>query len=162
MRIKNQLKIGILLLSFFLAQTIVGQYKIPEKPKVQTSVYDYINLLSKNEKNTLERKLIRYSDSTSTQIVLAIINSTEGEDIGFLGANWLTEWGIGQKGKDNGVLVLLARKDRKIYINTGYGVEGLLTDFISSKIVNEIIIPEFKMDNYYNGLNKVQMLFLKL
>ncbi len=57
-----------------------AQYQIPEKPKLQTSVYDYINLLPEGQEKTLEQKLIRYSDSTSTQIVIAIIRSTEGEE----------------------------------------------------------------------------------
>lgn len=144
----------LLFVGLFLVQSVLGQFRIPDIPKNQTSVYDYVGLLSNNQKKTLERKLVRYSDSTSTQIVLAIISSTEGEDIGFLGANWLTKWGIGQKGKNNGILILLARKDRKIYINTGYGVEHLLTDYVSSKIVNEVIIPEFKRNDYYAGLNK--------
>jgi len=85
---------------FLWIQSVVGQYKIPDVPKVQTSVYDYIGLLSKGQKSNLEQKLIRYSDSTSTQIVIAIISRTEGEDVGFLAANWAQKWGIGQKGKD--------------------------------------------------------------
>ncbi len=105
-----------------------AQFQIPEKPQLETSVYDYINLLSESQKNNLEQKLIQYSDSTSTQIVMAIIRSTEGENITYLGAQWGQKWGIGQVGKDNGILVLLAKDDRKIAINTGYGVEGSLTD----------------------------------
>ena len=134
--------------------TIFAQYKIPEKPKVQTSIYDYIDLLPESQKKSLERKLIRYSDSTSTQIVIAIINSTEGEYINFLGANWLRARGIGQAEKDNGILILLARDDRKIGINTGYGIESYLTDALSKRIIENIIIPEFKKDDYYAGLDK--------
>ena len=156
MRLKNNFKFILVLFSFFAVQTIVGQYKIPAKPKdsQQTFVYGYVKLLSERDSLKLTTKLKKYSDSTSTQIVVAIISRTEGEDIGFLAANWLAKWGIGQKGKDNGVLVLLARNDRKVYISTGYGVEHLLTDYISSEIVNEIIIPEFKKDDYYAGLDK--------
>lgn len=130
-----------------------AQYTIPEKPKLQTSVYDYVDLLSENQKQRLEQKLIRYSDSTSTQIVVAIIPSTEGEDIDYLGAQWGQKWGIGQDGKDNGVLVLLARNDRRIAISTGYGVEGALTDAISRRIIQNIIIPQFKQNDYYGGLD---------
>ena len=133
--------------------SIWGQFQIPEKPEKETSVYDYINLLSAVQKNTLEQKLIRYSDSTSTQIVIAIIASTQGENITYLGAQWGQKWGIGQAGKDNGVLVLLARDDRKIAINTGYGVEGNLTDAMSRRIIENVIVPEFKTGNYYGGLN---------
>jgi uncharacterized protein len=154
MRLRNQFKIVALFLGLFVVQTTVGQYKIPNTPKTQTSVYDYINLLSKSEKNNLERKLIRYSDSTSTQIVVAIISRTEGEDVGFLATNWAHKWGIGQKGKDNGVFILVAKDDRRLSIQTGYGVEHLLTDYVATEIRTQIITPEFKKGNFYAGLDK--------
>ncbi|MGB5820877.1 MAG: TPM domain-containing protein [Saonia sp.] len=143
-------------LLLFLACCTLGsaQFKIPEKPKEQTSIYDYLNLLPNAQKSALEQKLIRYSDSTSTQIVIAIINSTEGENINFLGAQWGQEWGIGQAGKDNGILVLLAKGDRRVSINTGYGTEGSLTDAMSRRIIENVIIPEFKKGDYYAGLDK--------
>lgn len=131
-----------------------AQFTIPEKPAVQTSVYDYVNLLSKTQKEALTQKLIRYSDSTSTQIVIAVIESTEGENINYLGAQWGQQWGIGQADKDNGVLVILARGDRRIAINTGFGVEGALTDALSKRIIETVIIPEFKKGDYYAGLEK--------
>lgn len=140
----------LLLLCYLVGQ---AQFKIPEKPVEQTSVYDYIELLTQQQKNALEQKLIRYSDSTSTQIVVAIIKSTEGEDIDYLGAQWGHQWGIGQAEKDNGVLVLLARGDRRIAISTGYGVEARLTDAMSRRIIQNVIIPRFKQDDYYGGLN---------
>ncbi len=137
---------------FLLCCTLQAQFKIPEKPKEQTSVYDYIGLLSKTQKTSLEQKLVGYSDSTSTQIVIAIINSTEGENINYLGAQWGQKWGIGQANQDNGILVLLAKGDRRIAINSGYGVEGSLTDALSKRIIEKVIIPEFKKDDYYGGL----------
>lgn len=143
-----------LLIALFSVSFGWGQFSIPEKPKKQTSVYDYVNLLSASQSKALEQKLIRYSDSTSTQIVVAIIKSTEGENINFLGAQWGQKWGIGQADKDNGILVLLARNDRRIAINTGYGVEGSLTDFMSKRIIESVIIPEFKKGDYYGGLDK--------
>ncbi len=144
---------GIWLLGTGLAY---AQFEIPEKPagSGQTSVYDYIGLFPASQKTALEQKLIRYADTTSTQIVVVTIASTEGENIQYLGANWLTEWGIGQKGKDNGVLVLLARDDRRVGINTGYGVEGSLTDAMSRRIIETVMIPEFKKGDYIAGLDK--------
>jgi uncharacterized protein len=132
----------------------LAQYDIPEKPEFQTSVYDGINLLSASQKNTLEQKLVRYSDSTSTQIVIVVINSTKGEYINYLGAQWGEKWGIGNAEKDNGILILLAKDDRKIGINTGKGVEHLLTDAISKRIIDRDIIPFFKRNDYYGGLNR--------
>lgn len=115
----------LFLLGFILCfQTLFSQgYKIPEKPSLQTSLYDYVNLLSSTQKSILENKLIRYSDTTSTQIVVAIIASTEGENINYLAANWGEKWGIGDAEKDNGVFILLAKDDRKITIQSGKGVE---------------------------------------
>lgn len=144
----------VLIFSFFCTQTITAQFDIPEIPKEQTSLYDYINLLSSSEKNNLEQKLIRYSDTTSTQIVVAIIGSTKGENINYLGAQWGQKWGIGQAKEDNGVLILLAKDDRRIAINTGYGVEHLLTDAMSKRIIERDIIPYFKNNDYPGGLNR--------
>ena len=129
-------------------------YKIPETPKNQTSVYDYIGLLTPNQKTSLEGKLVRYSDTTSTQIVVVIIPSTEGENINYLAANWGEKWGIGDAKKDNGILLLLAKNDRKIAIQAGRGTEHLLTDFLAKRIIERIITPEFKKGDYYSGLNK--------
>lgn len=145
---------GSLLLIFFGCTTLWGQFEIPEKPALQTSVYDYVNLLSDQQKVTLSQKLVRYSDSTSTQIVITIIASTKGENINYLGAQWGQEWGIGQKGKDNGILIILAKDDRRVAINTGYGVEAILTDALSKRIIENSIMPEFRTGDYYAGLNK--------
>lgn len=147
------LKASLFLLVLLAANFSIAQYKIPEKPNTETSVYDYANLLSTTDKASLERKLISYSDSTSTQIIIAVITSTQGEDINYLGAKWGQKWGLGQKGKDNGILVLLAREDRKIAISTGYGVEGRLPDITAHNIISNVIIPQFKTGNYYSGLN---------
>ncbi len=148
------LKILVLLLFFGTTLQLTAQYNIPPKPRIQTSLYDQINLLSKGQRSSLEQKLIRYSDSTSTQIVVIIIPSTQGENINYLGAQWGQKWGIGQENEDNGILILLAQNDRKIAISTGYGVEEYLTDALSKRIIERIIVPQFKQGNYYQGLNK--------
>tara|TARA_B100001146_G_scaffold225125_1_gene246775 strand:+ start:64006 stop:64788 length:783 start_codon:yes stop_codon:yes gene_type:complete len=132
----------------------VAQFDIPNVPKEQTSVYDYISLLSSTQKNHLEQKLVGYADSTSTQIVVAIIGSTKGEDISMLGARWGQQWGIGQADEDNGILILLAIDDRKVDINTGYGIEYRITDLMAERIINRIMIPEFKKGNFYRGLDQ--------
>ena len=131
-----------------------AQFNIPDVPELQTSVYDDVNLLSKGQKQSLENKLITYSDSTSTQIVVAIIASTNGENIGYLAPEWAHKWKIGQKGKDNGVFILLAKNDRKIWIAPGYGIDKKLTSGMIGAITRQRIIPEFKKGDYYQGLNK--------
>lgn len=147
-------KVSFFLLFLCCFSWVQAQFEIPEKPAKETSVYDYIDLLQQGQQKALEQKLIRYSDSTSTQIVVAIISSTQGENINYLGAQWGHEWGIGQAGKDNGVLILLAKDDRRIAINTGYGVEGSLTDAMSRRIIENVIVPQFKNADFYGGLDK--------
>jgi uncharacterized protein len=132
-----------------------AQFTIPEKPTLQTSVYDYANVLSATEKAQLEEKLIKYSDSTTTQIVIVTIETLKGEDIGILTPKWGQTWGIGGTAKnDNGVLILLAKAERKIWISAGYGLEDRLTAGIGGEITRNIIIPEFKAGSYYKGLDK--------
>ena len=140
---------------FFNSSFLFAQFTIPEKPDLQTSIYDYANVLSASEKSQLEEKLIRYSDSTSTQIVIITIESLKGEDIGILTPKWGQTWGIGGSEKnDNGVIILLAKAERKIWISAGYGLEDRLTAGIGGEITRNIIIPEFKAGSYYNGLDK--------
>ncbi len=137
-----------------ISNVVFAQFNIPEIPKEQTSVYDFVKLLSPTEKQSLEYKLIKYSDTTSTQIVIVIISTTKGENIGLLAPKWAQKWGIGQAKEDNGIFILLARDDRKIWISPGYGVEHKLTAGIVGELTRTIIIPEFKRGDYYSGLDK--------
>ena len=137
---------------------ITAQFNIPKKPGTangeQTSMYDLGKLLTDSQEKYLETKLIKYSDSTSTQIVIITIESLNGENIGLLAPRWGQQWGIGQGDEDNGVVILLAKKERKIWISPGYGVEDRLTAGITGEIVRNVIIPEFKRGDYYMGLDK--------
>ena len=138
--------IGLLLLGFV---AIAQNYP----PKSNTLVTDYTNTLSAAEKQQLENKLVAFDDSTSTQIAIVIIKSVGDYDINEYGAGLGRNWGIGQKGKNNGVLILVAINDRKLTIQTGYGVEGALPDVIAQQIRLNDINPRFKQGDYYGGLN---------
>ncbi len=140
----------------FFSEIISAQFTIPEIPKKekQEAVYDYISLLSTSQLNALKTKLKNYADTTSTQIVIAIISSTNGEDISLLGAQWGQKWGVGQSKEDNGIFIILAKDDRTIDINTGYGIEYRITDLMAERIINRVMIPEFKKGDYYAGLDK--------
>jgi len=145
----------VMVLAFLICSHLsFAQFDIPPIPKEETSVYDYVGLLSASEKSNLEQKLIRYSDTTFTQIVVVIIASAKGENIGLLAPKWAQKWGIGQAKEDNGVLVLLARDDRNIWISPGYGVEDRLTAGITGELTRTVIIPQFKRGDYYEGLNQ--------
>ena len=142
--------IGIVVL--FISRSGFSQ-EIPKKMNENKAVQDYIQLLSGNEQRLLNNKLKNYADTTSTGIVIAIRNDVQ-DDINFYAAQMLTDWGIGQQGKDNGILLLLDTNQRQIAISTGYGVEHLLTDALSRRIIENVITPEFKQGKFYEGLDK--------
>ncbi|RTY80572.1 TPM domain-containing protein [Flavobacterium sp. GSP27] len=152
---KNTLICLKLFVYLLFTQVSFAQFTIPEKPTLQTSVYDYAKVLSATEKAQLEEKLIKYSDSTTTQIVVITIESLKGEDVSQLATRWAQTWGIGGTAKeDNGVIILLSKTERKIAINPGYGLEDRLTAGTGGEIIRNIIIPEFKKGTYYSGLDK--------
>ena len=130
-----------------------AQYEIPPIPENQTSFYDYIELLNKSGARFLEEKLIQVSDSTSTQIVIIIIDSTKGEKILDLATRWGNKWGVGEKDKDNGIILLMAKSDREVAIATGVGIRDKLTDSNAQRVINERIVPQFKKGNYYRGFS---------
>lgn len=124
----------------------------PEKPS--TLVSDYTNTLSPDQVNALEQKLVAFDDSTSTQIAVVIIKALNGYDIAEYTARLGEKWGVGRDKKNNGVVLLVALEDRKVTIQTGYGVEGALPDAIARRIIEQEIKPEFKNGDYYTGIDK--------
>lgn len=133
---------------------VSAQFSVPEKPKLLYPVYDASNLLSQKEKDELNRKLIAFSDSTSTEIEVVIIPTTNGEDPNFAATMIGEKWGIGQKGIDNGVVFLIATQDRKISIQQGRAVEQYLTASTAKQIIDYIVTPHFREGNWYEGINR--------
>jgi uncharacterized protein len=122
-------------------------------PKSTTLVTDYTNTLSPEDKQKLENKLVAFNDTSSTQIAVVMIKSVGEYDINEYGAALGRNWGIGQKGKNNGILILVAVDDHKMTIQTGYGVEGALPDVIAQQIRVNDMNPHFKQGDFYGGLD---------
>ena len=141
------LLLGVFSLSNLWAQTF------PEKPNPPRLVNDFANVLSGSEQATLERKLVAYDDSTSTQIAIVIIETLDGAEVGSYAAELGEKWGIGTKQNHNGVIILMAKKERKVTIRTGYGVEEKLGAIITKRIIDEDLIPNFKQGNFYEGFD---------
>ncbi|HHB78412.1 MAG TPA: TPM domain-containing protein, partial [Saprospiraceae bacterium] len=146
---------GLVLLSFFAQAK-----EIPKKTRFL--VNDYAHVLSDAERRALEQKLVAYDDTTSTQIAVVIEKSTEGDDIFDYAIRLAEKWGIGQEGKDNGVLIYIATEDRKLRILTGYGAEPTLTDAMAKRIIERILIPAIRKGNYYEGLDKATTKIIQL
>lgn len=132
---------------------------IPNKPT--TLVNDYAGLLSNSERTALENKLTAYFDSTSTQIAIVIENSLEGDDLFDYCQRLATGWGIGEKGKNNGLLIYVAINDRMSRIHTGYGMEATITDALSTRIRTQQMNPNFKAGNFYAGLDEATTTIMK-
>jgi uncharacterized protein len=146
---------GIVIL--FISVLSVSAQEFPEKPNPQRLVNDYANFLQPNEVNALENKLVQFNNETSTQIAIVIVKSLNGYDKASYSFQLAEKWGIGQKGKNNGILMLIKPKYRnekgEVFIATGYGVEGAVPDAIAKRIVDKEIIPNFKNGNYYQGID---------
>ncbi len=116
-------------------------------------VVDRGDLLSTSEEQALTQKLRAYEDTTSTQIVIVTIESLDG----VAPVDYATElgrtWGVGQQGQDNGVVILVSRDDREVFIAPGYGLEGAIPDAIASRIVRNTLVPQFRKGNFYAGLS---------
>ena len=146
-------KIFSLLFITVFSVTAICQ-NLPQKPVPHRLVNDYTNTLTEDQKHTLENKLVAFDDSTSTQIAVVIIPSLDGYDVAEYNVALGRAWGVGGKEFSNGVILLIAKNDRKLNIATGYGVEGALPDITAKHIIEDVIKPNFKGDDYYRGINE--------
>ena len=126
-----------------------------EIPALQQRVTDFTNTLSYSDWKDLESRLKRFEDSTSTQIAILMINSLEGASIEEYSMRVFEKNKLGQKGKDNGVLILVAKTDRKVRIDVGYGLEGVLTDALNSQIVTRQICESLRLGISMAGSSQV-------
>ena len=127
---------------------------IPSRPNPPRLVNDFTNTLTQEQIAALESKLVANDDSTSNQIAVVIIPSTGDYTIEEVGLEIGRRWGVGNKDKNNGIVLLVAKDDRKVTIQTGYGLEGVFPDATVKSIIDNDISPNFKEGNYYRGLDK--------
>lgn len=123
-----------------------------EVPQLTGRVNDYAAILSPATVDQLENSLSRFETEESTQIVVLTIESLAGDSIEDFSLRVAEKWQIGQKGKDNGALLVIAKNDRKMRIEVGYGLEGSLTDLISGRIIRDVITPQFRNGNFDQGV----------
>ena len=137
-------------LLFITTNMIAGLPPAPDPPRL---VNDLTNTLSEKELGLLENKLVALNDCTSTQVSIVMLETTGGDEIADYAFRLGDAWGIGSSKYNNGVLLLVAKADRRMFIATGYGVEGVLPDIRCSRIIEDVIKPRFKSGDYYGGLD---------
>ena len=126
---------------------------IPKRPNPPKLVNDFTGTLTDYQVAALENKLVAFDDSTSNQVTVVIINSTEDYAIDEVALELGRKWGVGNKDKNNGIVLLIAKNDRKMTIQVGYGLEGALPDITAKSIIDHEIKPSFKENNYYRGID---------
>jgi uncharacterized protein len=123
-------------------------------PKLKSRINDYAGILNQTEERSLEKLLEEAEDKTTSQFVLLTISSLEGEVLEDYSIRVADAWKIGQKGLDNGVILLITMAEKKIRIEVGYGLESILTDAKCGYIIRNEIVPSFKQGDYYSGISK--------
>ncbi|MDC7221101.1 MAG: TPM domain-containing protein [Spirochaetales bacterium] len=121
-------------------------------PSLDGPVVDKAGILSSREEQELESILMAFQNQTSAQMAVLTIANLQGESLEGYSMEVAEEWQLGQADRDNGILLLVAVGDRKVRLEVGYGVEGSLTDMKSGFIIREVILPEFKQGDYYEGI----------
>ncbi|MEA1877699.1 MAG: TPM domain-containing protein, partial [Bacteroidota bacterium] len=163
-KIKQYFPIVLIVLSSFLP--VLQAQDIPDPMNPPRLVNDFASFLSQNEAKQLEGKLRQFNNQTSTQIYIVILKDLKGYAPGDFAVRLAEKWGVGQKGKNNGIVILVKPKTiesrGEVFISTGYGLEGVVPDAIANRIVDNEIIPAFKAGAFYGGLDQAVNVLISL
>lgn len=138
----------------------------PEPMQPRRIVNDFTGVFGRSEVQALENKLRAFNDSSSTQIAVVTVPTLNGYDINDYAARLGEKWGVGQKGKDNGIVILVkpkkGREKGEVAISVGYGLEGVVPDVIASRIIRKEMIPAFQEGSYYKGVDRAATVLMDL
>lgn len=158
----HTMKSTIILLLILLPVWAAGQDDLPVPASPQSWVNDYADIFSNAETSQLEQKLGEFEYRNSTQIFVVTLDDNGGYPANMLAPMIGEAWGVGQQGKDNGIVILVDMQDRDMYIATGYGNEEYVTDLLAGRIVDHEIIPRFKNGEYYAGIDAATEVLISL
>ena len=149
---KKAILVSISLL-LMLPMWSTAQEKLPVPAAPQSWINDYAGVFSSAEKSALERKLNEFEYRSSTQIFILTLDDNGGYSASDLAPRIGEQWGVGQQGKDNGLLVLMDMQENDVFISTGYGLEEYIPDIIAHRIVQNEMIPNFRNGDFYAGID---------
>ncbi len=147
------LRVLLIALAIFFA-ALQGAYAQSDIPALTGRVVDNADLMDPADEAALTRKLEDFEKKGSDQIVVATVTSLNGEAIEPYANRLFRAWGLGQAGENNGILLLVAKNDRKMRIEVGYGLEGTLTDLHSNLIIQETMVPAFRAGDFSGGISR--------
>ncbi|HLK29507.1 MAG TPA: TPM domain-containing protein [Puia sp.] len=143
----------LLSIIFIFSFLFSAAQNIPAKPNPPRLVNDFAHAMTGDQIQSLESKLVAYDDSTSVQIAIVTVETTGDYAIEDYALKILRDWGVGNKKTNNGIVILAAIKDHKVYIATGYGMEGSVPDVTAKNIIENDIVPNFKNNDFYGGFD---------
>lgn len=143
---------------FIMIGGVANSQNLPDPISPPRLVNDFAGIFNDQERSNLEQMLIAYNDTTSTQIYVVTIKDLDGYDVSDYAFRLGEKWGVGQKGKDNGAVILIKPKvgnsRGQVFIATGYGLEEKLNDARVGRIIDNYMLPHFKENDYYTGTQK--------
>ena len=163
MWISGQKKFATLFLLLFMVSVCHAQ-QIPNRPSPPRLVNDFTNTLTASQVNSLEYKLSNYNDTTSTQIAVVFVNDLQGTTAADFAYQIGEKWGVGTK-ENNGIVILVKPKNEtkgEVFISVGYGLEQYVPDALAKRIIENQMIPAFKYNDYYSGVNNAIDSIIKL
>lgn len=154
----------LLLACYLLCGIATGQAAeaLVDIPPLQSAVTDLTQTLSADQQTLLNQKLSQFSQQSGSQIAILLLPTTQPEDIAQFGIRLADAWKVGRDKQDDGVIVIVAKNDRKMRIEVGYGLEGAIPDAVAKRIISEQIAPAFKQGQFYQGLNLASDTLIKL
>ncbi len=158
--------LSLLFIFSFLGLAEAQNDCIPKKPRPERLVNDFANILSSQDEYRLERLLVNFNDTTSTQIAVVTVNSLCGGDASSIAYQIGENWGVGSKEFNNGIVLLVKPKIENekghVFIATGYGLEGVLPDATAKRIVEKELIPHFKKNDYAGGIRAATKVIIEI
>lgn len=125
-------------------------------------VNDLAGFMSTAQQNSLEQKLRSYRDTTSNVIAILTLNSLQGESVEYIAEQAFNTWRMWEGERQNGILILVSRQDRSMRIEVGYGLEGAVPDILAGRVVNEVLIPGFRQEQYFEAFNRSTNILMQL
>lgn len=153
-------------LALVFSWSLAMSQEIPDPPNPPRLVTDFTNTLTAGQLDQLERKLVAFNDTTSTQIAVVLVSSLNGYEVADFTDRLAEKWGVGRAGKDNGVVVLVkpktSREKGQVRISVAYGLEGAIPDAIANRIIDNEMVPHFAQNDYYTGLDQATNTIMSL
>ena len=148
----RRVALAVLLVCLLWPASAAQALAVPPAPK-DIPVVDQTNTLTSEQKQALAAKIAKERAATGNQIAVLMIKSLQGESLEDYSLNVARQWGVGQKERNSGVLLFVAKNDHKLRIEVGYGLEGALPDIRAAHIIQERITPQFRQDKFYEGID---------